>query len=626
MNAFAEWDIDLKLVEQQPAGQEEQLVQIKDKNNVVSKTTEPPINFTDKKITTTRAKRTSRIQEAGNRKQPLCNPKSYAIARSARKREQQQRLSIMKRRIIRSLQNDEVKSIRKPFREQQINDLQKLLPNNQHKITKLKPLVTIDEAAQKIMILQKENSSKGNLQSFKIDVNLPSNKLDLYLPKSKMVEKPNQISEYNTISSPIIIKKIEYLPKLTLNLDKSQSIKLSSLEHTLKRNNEAVQMEKPANEMLKQPRRRSSISGISSPAMVAKKRARRPSYSDPNCRQTQMQSVKPELKRKQLTMNISEAVKEKRTKPEDSPQLFPSFDLSESVVEFLQTDLKSSQLDADSLLQLAEPKIERNSDPIESVINQVERERVILDEKLKMMTEDAHKIEANSTVRAKVRDDLTLLQLVGLPIIKDPNIEDRQPVEYSEELRSKASKFGQMLKEHNTVWNPQRYNGQFNYKIRKELPQLTKEVNDKLKANINVSELKRILNLLHAWHVQKIHQKYFKKVTLSTTIEYYLLLFGFLPRTKCCLYYCEWCEECNFTKSRYEKHRMIHQSPVNPALIMKPFNLMEGSQATFTYSCMPCRAHSHWDHQPQLICIHYRRVYVGHGANVWAPEGNQPLD
>ncbi|KAM8712626.1 hypothetical protein ACLKA7_013028 [Drosophila subpalustris] len=459
MNAFAEWGIDLKLIEQQPAGQEEQLIQIKDKNNFVSKTTEPPINFTEKTITTTRAKRSSRIQEAGNRKQPLCNPKSYAIARSARKREQQQRLSILKRRIIRSLQNDEVKSIRKPFREQQINDLQKLLPNNQHKITKLTP------------------------------------------------------------------SKIEYLPKLTLNLDKSQSIKLSSLEHTLKRNNEAVQMEKPANEMLKQPRRRSSISGISSPAMVAKKPARRPSYSDPNSRQTQMKSVKPELKRKQLTMNISETVKEKRTKPEDSSQIFPSFDLSESVVEFLQTDLKSSQLDADSLLQLAEPKMERNSDTFDSVINQVERKRVTLDENLMKMTEDLHKIEANSTVRAKVRDDLTLLQLVGLPIIKDPNIEDRQPVEYSEELRSKAAKFGQMLKEHNTVWNPQRYNG-----------------------------------------------------------------------------------------------------PVTPALIMKPFNLMEGSQATFTYSCMLCRAHSHWDHQPQLICIHYRRVYAGHGANVWAPEGNQPLD
>ncbi|XP_034477569.1 protein teflon isoform X2 [Drosophila innubila] len=565
-NALAAYDVKCyPLNEATELIEYELKVQDNQQHDVMSTKAETLINSTDTKRNNTedqrqtaKSKRNIRIQEAGNRNkfikrsQPLCNPKSYAIARSARKLEQQQRLSNIKSRIIRSLESDEIKTIRQPFREQQLNEQQKLLKNKQH----LKKLdITKLESGAAI-----KSEVKNNSMNFFHNDNNNKDEVDFNPPKSNNIIKPDKISKCNsftntkrTISSPIIINKIEYLPKLVLNLNKSHSTKISSQEHTAKWNNVVNQMEKPENE-IQIPRRRSSLTVESSPAMVTKRPARRPSYSAANSRQTQMQCVKPETKqnkRKQSSANISE-IDKKRTKTKDNSRGSLNFDPSDSVVEFTQ-DLKTSQIDADSLVQLADPLMERSSDPNESILNQVEKKI------LTATTEDANKFEINTRVTTIIRNDLTLLELVGLPIIKDPNFEDREPVEYSEALRLKAVNFSKMLKEHGTVWNPKRHRSQFTHEIRRELILLTKEVNAKLKANISIAELKRILNLIHAWHVQQTIQKFFKKVTLSTTIEYYLLLFGFLPITKVCLYYCEWCEEITGCKTHYEKHRMTHQ-------------------------------------------------------------------
>lgn len=128
LNALAAYDVQCDnvneptdLIENELKVQDKELVYTKDQYDVISTVTETPfnstvikLNHTEKQLQTAKLNRNTRIQEAGKRnkfikkQQSLCNPKSYAIARSARKREQQQRLSSIKRRIICSLRTTEL--------------------------------------------------------------------------------------------------------------------------------------------------------------------------------------------------------------------------------------------------------------------------------------------------------------------------------------------------------------------------------------------------------------------------------------------------------------------------------------------------------------------------------------
>lgn len=96
--------------------------------------------------------------------------------------------------------------------------------------------------------------------------------------------------------------------------------------------------------------------------------------------------------------------------------------------------------------------------------------------------------------------------------------------------------------------------------ISNDLAMCTEKVNKFFNLDLNVSELKRILNIINTWHSQVIDLKFFKKATISAVTEHYLQLFGFLPKINRCLYYCEWCKVTSSSKSRYEKHRQIHES------------------------------------------------------------------
>lgn len=144
-----------------------------------------------------------------------------------------------------------------------------------------------------------------------------------------------------------------------------------------------------------------------------------------------------------------------------------------------------------------------------------------------------------------------------LYIIKNADFEKVKPIEFIDTIRGNAGKFANMLRQYTTIWNPKRLNTQKNLQ---DLLLLTEEANAEFKFNFDVSEVKRLLNLINTWYAHQIDLKFFRKVTLSSTVDYYLQLFGFLPKINSCVYYCEWCDESSNNKMLYEKHRITHLS------------------------------------------------------------------
>lgn len=223
--------------------------------------------------------------------------------------------------------------------------------------------------------------------------------------------------------------------------------------------------------------------------------------------------------------------------------------------------------------------MESTSNASENVLKEVTSEKLQQQTQLRTHTDLTAEIKFNSGAR-ELRTDSTLLRAVGvseniakiliykcqlfiytqLSIIKYADYEELKPIELIDTIRGKAAKFGNMLRVHGTVWNPKRFNAQCTQKIHKELLLLTEEINTQFKIKLDVSELKRILNLINAWHAHQIDLKFFKKVALSVTVDHYLQLFAFLPKINRCVYYCEWCDESSSNKSRYEKHRLTHLS------------------------------------------------------------------
>lgn len=116
-----------------------------------------------------------------------------------------------------------------------------------------------------------------------------------------------------------------------------------------------------------------------------------------------------------------------------------------------------------------------------------------------------------------------------------------------------------MLRNCESIWNSKRFETQYGSTILKDLAMYTEKVNRVFHVDLNVSELKRILNIITTWHSQTVDLKFFKKAKISSVTEHYLNLLGFLPKINRCVYYCEWCKETNSCKSRYEKHKKTHK-------------------------------------------------------------------
>ncbi|EDV98135.1 GH22944 [Drosophila grimshawi] len=386
--------------------------------------------------------------------QSICNLKSYAIARSARKRVQQQQMSNIKKRILRSLENEPRKPIDRVCLDNICAEMKMLLPNG-----KILPTA-------KNSIMQEMHTA------------------------SNMKTETNQFSKVKSIAEQNNTKE-----------NQSKELKYSIAVKAIPAANILF---KPENEVVIMRPSSSMYLSAAQPKPIT------------------------EIEKKKINM----------------------------ITDCNMSDLETTQLDADSLWELAETSEKRNRDSFEKILNQVKGEQKtdLNAAPTNLAIESETKAVPNNILRA----DFSLLQVVGLPIIKDSQYEDRKPIETSDLLRTRAVKFSKMLRSYNSVWNPKSCRSQFTEKSRSELSMLTADANREFGSNLSESELKRILNLIHAWHAQQIDLKFFKKVTLPSTIDHYLQLFGYLPKMNHYLYYCEWCEESSCSKLRYERHRQTH--------------------------------------------------------------------
>ncbi|TDG45292.1 hypothetical protein AWZ03_008261 [Drosophila navojoa] len=427
----------------------------------------------------------------------ICDYKSYAIARSVRKREQQQRLQIIKKRIFSSINGDFRRINRVPFK-----------PANDVNIIKDHLLVKAKNLAK-----QKESLTKDQLAQIDHKKQLSSTKLNLQLETKST--HPVCHAKLKFDSENCSCPNENHLEKLTKNLADTKSQKTMP--------------------------------------------NRRPSYSEPSVSSSQLQVKTTDQCKVDTTEN--EKTRCKNAEQNTSNRVSLNFDLSESAVEFLQSELQTSLVNADSLLELAVPiDAQCNSNASETLPKAIPSVQPQEQKQLNTQPDqETLEIKINS-VDKDLRNDVTLLKVVGLAIIKYADFEEVKPIEFIDTIRGKAAKFANILRQYTTVWNPKRSNTQFTPKILMELLRLTEETNAEFKFNLDVSEMKRILNLINSWHAQQIDLRFFKKVTLSSAVDYYLQLFAFLPKINSCVYYCEWCDESSSNKTRYEKHRITHLS------------------------------------------------------------------
>lgn len=319
----------------------------------------------------------SRLREFKKRNfeksQTTCDLKSYAISRTVRKQEQQLRLSNIKDRIFRSLENDPINL--NPSTRKEASKV--ILNQTKAKSTYSKCKVYTANQKQHKSNLQDTNSTINKIKSPQgiTEENNEQEEID--------VLNTNETTSFGGSSVSALVTKVECLPNFDFEV-------LKNVEKLLP-NATTVKMEDPHSD-IKKSSIISSVGTIVNPPMLCQPSKKRPS--------------------------LSELAESKRFKSEESgmpaPRSSLSFDLSDSVVEFLQVkkikplstiykdclhlqkDLKSSQFDADSLLKLAELREEDS------------RER-------SMDLSEATKVESTEkSAMPNMRDELTLLKFVGV--------------------------------------------------------------------------------------------------------------------------------------------------------------------------------------------------------------------
>ncbi|XP_022227564.2 protein teflon [Drosophila obscura] len=388
-------------------------------------------------------------------------------------------------------------------------------------------------------------------------------KKKLYVPSIKSINKPilprpstpTVKTDPNICKAPVCrrspnvrIERVKILPKINVN----QIVEMSQLKTT---NNDAV-------DQPKRPVRRSSLTVVSSSPIQAQKPTRRsstttvkPTVNTQLLRSAPVESLAKAKKRSNDSFGVSTCSTEnngdvKRTKIEQEICSM-NFSLSASVIDYLQSDLNTSKLDADSLLQLAEP---RESDAFENILVKDQVKRATKEGSPQKMESPAPQTGAKPEIEA-LREDLKLLETVGLLIIKVPCFEDKLPLEQSEEFRKKAANFSKIYHTYDTIWSyrktktigaPQR--------LIQMLNSFTEEVNKEIGCHLTTNEMKRILNLINSWYGEQINQRFFRKAILSYSVEHYMLLFQFLPKIIPSVYFCEHCEETFPNEPRYKKH------------------------------------------------------------------------
>ncbi|XP_068145063.1 protein teflon [Drosophila tropicalis] len=439
----------------------------------------------------------------------ICDLKSYSITRMTRRREMKQ-MSSVRMRIIRSLQVEEMaaKPVRTPLNN--LCSIEHLADDNikgKSPLDTKKPLIE----NPKLPAIQESKENQKLLSKISSATSKPS--LDP-VQSTESFQKPwiyNVSSMPNNLESDskkklngkfVEISKVEILPKLNLEQERS--------------------FEKP-------PQRRSA--NWEDELNPMPKKAKKETDPKPMPNTPRGESLEDNSQQQLPKCNLK-----------DEPSRCPlNFSLSDSVIEFLQTDLKSTPLDgADSLLQLAMPKESESPSQLE------------------MKPQIDQELPSKPNV---IRDDLILLNLIGLPVVKYPTYVDKLCQDAYDTMREKATKFTQIFRNYAIIWNRRKFivSSDMSRSLNHELGLLKEELNRKLHINLNILELKRLLNLINIWHGKQIELVYFQKVKLSSNIEYYFQLFNFLSKLNNFLFYCEYCEETLYFEAEYMNHLHKHR-------------------------------------------------------------------
>ncbi|XP_070068306.1 protein teflon isoform X1 [Drosophila takahashii] len=178
-------------------------------------------------------------------------------------------------------------------------------------------------------------------------------------------------------------------------------------------------------------------------------------------------------------------------------------------------------------------------------------------EKLEVFVQPIIKKGLTSHKNATYNNLYTLLKKIGLPAILDESYEGRIKMDELEKLREKAAKFSKIYSKYDSIWNNRSVKSPEHTSFM--VSALTTEVNSAIMCTLTNTEMKRIINLISAWH-KDMKYEIFKKTTLPASTEHYLSLFRFLPINFA--YFCESCDEVFSSEEVYKKHLLSH----NPML------------------------------------------------------------
>ncbi|KAM7345974.1 uncharacterized protein ACRADG_012023 [Cochliomyia hominivorax] len=441
--------------------------------------------------------------------------KSYAVSRSARKKEVLQRMRHIKKQIFKSIEGGEFitrfKQVKSPLMKSQkkrkifIENVQ-ILPKLQQET--LTPLINSFNDFKKSLV----NNTPAAASQTVSPKNLPDDQ-----------KQANKILDGSKIDSPI-------------NDD-----------------------EKLVKKSLKRP--------ATSPLLNEEKQAKRLQKSP--AKDQQISSEKP------LEMETTQ------------------LDLSESVVDFLQRDLKANRLNVDSFLNAELPvdncipdetslesnakdtKLEEKSMESESknssnlindLLNQMENEQISNE---KTQTEASSKNEGlnNEDIVEDFDEnrDLQLLAKFGLKIVKFPDIEDSICLEERDKMNEKALKFSKIYINYPRVWSSRNSEvSTFKEELDISFKQLQHETNIFFNVDLCLEEIKRLTNLINIWYSHNCNNKLIEKRKINEATNRYLLIFHYMPKTTKRFFYCEYCEEYFNTEHKYFTHRIIHTGALYP--------------------------------------------------------------
>ena len=104
--------------------------------------------------------------------------------------------------------------------------------------------------------------------------------------------------------------------------------------------------------------------------------------------------------------------------------------------------------------------------------------------------------------------------------------------------------------------------------IKEELNMSCQNILTEIKAifniNLNISEVKRLMNLISFWYGNSFNSKLIGKKKISESTNRYLKMFNYIPKIVRRSYFCEYCAEYFYTENKYFNHRIKHTGALYP--------------------------------------------------------------